>query len=484
MKKLAFSILLITSLFSDEGMVINFPSVKASELVKFVSQVAQVNFVYDENDLDFQTTLISGRPVLPSELLNATVAVLKKNSLRIHEDAGYIHIHKDPSKSPNLPYTSIGKDRFQLYKIQYSKGMEILTAIRQIAKNVTEDAALTKAVDSIHWLESSNSLIFTADSATADQVVHLIETLDRPQRQVFIEVLVLETDMKTGLDLGLEWSAVGKYKDQLGAGLGNFPARNGGSQLAKTLQTVSSRTGSDIPLSEGFNLGVIGDLILFKGKALVSLGSLLSALESDGQSSVVLHQKVLTQDNKQSKIFVGDNIPFAGSIVETVGNSQQTTSNIDYRDVGVSLNITPYLGKKDIITLELAEEITEALNSPMVNSKSVSGIQTTKTNMVTRVHVPDRHFLILSGMMRNAKSQITQGVPCLGAIPGLGAAFSKDTNRNDKRNIVVFVRPHIIDSLEDMQVITSSSRDEFLEKAPPRIQKSLEVDLPSINNAH
>jgi len=131
----------------------------------------------------------------------------------------------------------------------------------------------------------------------------------------------------------------------------------------------------------------------------------------DGDCSIVLNQKLITQDNKNSTIFVGDNIPFPGSVVQTVGQSQQTTSNIEYRDIGVSLSITPMLGDGDVITLDLDQEITEAINLPSLSATTttINGIRSTKTNMATHVHVPDKQFLVLSGMIA-IPSRITNRV--------------------------------------------------------------------------
>ncbi len=459
---------LFSALCADEGHTVNFPGVKGGELIKFVSAVAGVNFIYNESDLDFETSFVSGKPVPSEELLKATVRILHKYGLRVTVEDGYYHIQKDASltgRDLNHP-EGARREKFQLYKLQYSQGGELFTAIKQASPSEEDDPALHQAIRSMQFLASSNSYLFSSDVHTSERLKSLIETLDTPQRQVFIEVLVLETDLKTSLDLGLEWSAVGNYKDRFNFAGANTPPQSGPSQFGKTLRSMTEVSARDIPLGQGFNLGVIGDLILHKGKTFITLGSLLSALETDRKSTVVLHQKILTQDNKQSKIFVGDNIPFAGSIVETIGNAQQTTSNIEYRDVGVSLNITPFLGDKDVITLELTEEITEALRGRTINAKGVSGIQTTKTNMVTRVHVPDRHFLILSGMIRNSKETQKSAIPCLGGIPGLGAAFSKDNDDSSKRNIVIFVRPHIIKSIDEMEEITVDAQDELIYHDP------------------
>ena len=198
---------------------------------------------------------------------------------------------------------------------------------------------------------------------------------------------------------------------------------------------------------------------MHKGKSYLSLGSLVSALQVDGESTIVLNQKIITQDNKNSKIFVGDNLPFTGSVVSTVGQSQQTTANIEYRDIGVSLSITPMLGEGDIITLDLDEEISQALSDHQTAGSTVNGIRTTKTNMVTHVHVPDKHFLVLSGMIRNVNAHHKAGLPCLGGLPIVGNLFSKTRNHDEKRNVIIFVRPHIIRSFDDYKKVTQTQEE-------------------------
>jgi type III secretion protein C len=136
----------------------------------------------------------------------------------------------------------------------------------------------------------------------------------------------------------------------------------------------------------------------------------------------------------------------------------------------VNLSITPHLGEGDIITLDLTEEISEAIpaGEGTVSNSQVTGIQTTKTNMMTHVHVPDRHFLVLSGMMRNAKSRHKSGLPCLGAIPGLGdLLFNKTNNAGEKRSVIIFVRPHIIRSMDDYRRLTEEQSDTYRANSVP-----------------
>ena len=142
-------------------------------------------------------------------------------------------------------------------------------------------------------------------------------------------------------------------------------------------------------------------------------------------------------------------------------------SNIEYRDVGVSLSITPMLGEGDIITLDLDEEISQAMHDPHVSNDGVNGIRTTKTNMVTHVHVPDKHFLVLSGMIRNVNAHHKAGLPCLGGMPVVGALFSKTKNHDEKRNVIIFVRPHIVRTFDDYKKITVAQEELYKEQSRP-----------------
>jgi len=116
--------------------------------------------------------------------------------------------------------------------------------------------------------------------------------------------------------------------------------------------------------------------------------------------------------------------------------------------------------------LNLNEEITESVDHDlMTNNSQVNGIRTTKTNMSTHVHVPDKHFLVLSGMIRNTKANHKAGLPCLGGLPWIGAAFSKTRQNDEKRNVIIFVRPHIIHSFKDYQKLTQSQEEVFRSQA-------------------
>ncbi len=481
---------------SSSGHCIHFNDVPVIEFIRFVSRISKENFIYDSRDLNFNISLTTGKSVSSEIVVQALMQLLRVHGMSVGEESGYYVIHRNDESSPHgtlpahfqngldgllasndLKFGIKDSERYEffVYKLQYHEGPEIEESLKKVAADLRgqPDAPvkLINAIQSLQWVKATNSLLFSADPATLKKLSHLVSSLDIPLRQVFIEVLVIETDVKKNMEFGLQWAASGKYDNKLGFGMGNFAPGShlpgGFGSVMQGVNAANTPTGlGQIPLVPGFDLGVIGDIIMHKGKSFLSLGSLVSALQLDGSSTIVLNQKIITQDNKNSTIFVGDNIPFTGSVVQTVGQSQQTTANIEYRDIGVSLSITPRLGEGDVITLNIDEEITESLDhDPMNTNNQVNGIRTTKTNMSTHVHVPDKHFLVLSGMIRNAKAQHKAGLPCLGGLPWIGAAFSKTRRNDEKRNVIIFVRPHIIHSFQDYKRLTDGQVETFRNQA-------------------
>ena len=165
---------------------------------------------------------------------------------------------------------------------------------------------------------------------------------------------------------------------------------------------------------------------------------------------------------------MGSNIPYTGAIVTTSSNSTTTTSNIEYRDVGMSLTITPILGDGDVITMEIVQDISQVTNNASsTNTQVLTGITTSHAHMETRVCVPNNYFVALSGMLDDSKTHFKTGIPCLGGLPVIGAIFSENDRTAYKDNIIIFVRPQIINTYEDYKKITE--HQEWLYKDNARL---------------
>lgn len=363
---------------------------------------------------------------------------------------------------------------FLLYKLQFQNGEGIVNALQLVSQDLSsqdnekKNLPLIDAIKSVQYIGITNTLMATGQPKVLTKLRDLLESIDRPQKQVFIEILVLETTIDKELDFGLRWGSQGADNNKFSWGTGNFSINDDGDGFAKNFNQITGTrvpTGSDIPPLQGGYFGVIGDVVWSKGKSYGTLASMVNALKTDGDTTIVLSQKIICQDNQNAKIFSGDNIPFTGSLVTTSGLTQTTNANLEYRNVGVTVSITPIIGDNGIITLDIDHEISEEVNSggddsdSNVDTKSVNGIRTSRTTMTTRVNMPDKHFLVLSGTMRNQVVRSVSGIPCLGGLPLIGAAFSQTKKMTENRNVIMFVKPHIITSPEVYGQITENQED-------------------------
>jgi type III secretion protein C len=328
---------------------------------------------------------------------------------------------------------------------------------------------LVAAINSLQWINVTNSLIATGEQDVLSKLKDLVQSLDVPLKQVFIEVLIIETSLNNLQNFGVQWGSLGKYRDKVALGFGNFPGANpltgstGNMALSPPLRAVNATTfpnpntggGTGIPFVNGFDLGSIGDIVMHKGRSFISLGALVQALQTDADSTISLNPKLICQDTNNSTIFVGQNIPYTGSTLNVSGGiNTSVTSNIEYRDIGMNLSITPYLGNGDVVTLEISNDLSTQINASSNQNIPPNGILTTHTSLNTRVHVPDKHFLVLSGMITDSKTHFKSGIPCLGGLPVIGAAFSENDRADTKNNVIIFIRPQIIHSYNEYKEIT------------------------------
>lgn len=433
---------------------------------------------------DFMDHLISTDVSNPDlfDAINSLKWIPKTSSLlisgtpeSIHQVQGLLEKFDIPSGTATAPsIETFENTSFLVYKLQFHTGVDIQSALKQIAGNLARGAnpntILADAIDSLQWLQPTNSLIATGPQDILIKLKELIQNIDVPLRQVFIEVLVIQTSLSNVQNFGLQWGSQFKYFNKTMFQTGNFiPTTPNFSNTISPINATTTPNNSNFPLSNttGFDLGVIGDIIMHKGRSFLSLGSLLQAIQQDVDTNIIINQKIITQDNRQSTIFVGTNVPYTGSIVTNSQSNTTTTSNIEYRDVGVNLTITPVLGESDIITMDIVQDLSQVIqNASSTNSTQLTGITTSHAHMETRVSVPDDKFLVLSGMIEDSKLIQRTGIPCLGSLPVVGLLFSQNNRTNTKGpNIIIFVRPKIINSVEDYKKATEHQEWLFKDQA-------------------
>lgn len=361
--------------------------------------------------------------------------------------------------SPSHSRPTYKPSQFYIHRLQYRQGDAILSQIKQIAASLQQVKEHEDFIATIHtgeWLRDAKSLVFSGHSDNIDKVKYLIEELDLPRRQVYIETLIINTTVDDSLNYSVNWAAQFHGDNFSGA-----EAFNSGANLNKIL---SQGDGKHLANGAGFSLGVIGQKIVHKGLGLEfgSIGALLNALHENHISNILLSPKIVTEDNIPAQFFVGVNTPFkTQSFVSE--NGDIITSNFEFRDVGTYLQVTPHLHNSDIITMEVFQERSDLISAPATNAnaRNVIGPTSRKNSTKTTVHVPSGYFVIISGLIENDSRKIKKQVPCLGSIPFLGALFKDKTTSDSQRNLMIFIRPLIIDTDDEYQNLTQQQQKVF-----------------------
>lgn len=383
--------------------------------------------------------------------------------------------------APTLPGGAEKKSQFFIYKLKYRRGDSIEPVIRQIADTIQQNERgnedFISSLRSVQWLESPNSLVFSGTPDSLLKAAEIVKEIDTPLRQVFIEMLIMEATLDDTLEYGVSYgtrfgggNTSGAQTSYSGStpiigGLATTGLSNLGQAVGNQLPLVPN--GTNIANNAGFNLGVIGQKITHCGQEFGSIGALVHALHGRDKDQVVSTPKLLIEDNTPAEIFVGINTPFR---TQSIANDRGSTitSNFEYRDIGTRLKVTPFIGNSDIIALEIQEELSTVIAGLITNADSAStspGPTTRINRTTTRVHIPDGYFLIISGLMQNQERRARDQVPCLGGVPILGAFFSDKKNSDTRRNLMIFLRPLIVDTEEQAQRLTRRQQDIYLDNS-------------------
>jgi general secretion pathway protein D len=274
--------------------------------------------------------------------------------------------------------------------------------------------------------EATNSLIISADLQNYQSILEVLKQLDIPRKQVMIEAIIAEISTDNTQKLGVEWGIATNN----GAGVANKPTKNAG-----LLGVVGALANSDLSkalLTGGFS-------------ALISKGDIsvmLNAIKNDANTNILSAPQILTLDNKEAEMVVGENVPFiTGSYTQSAGSTTNPFTTVQRQDVGLILKVKPQINQGGMITLEISQE-----TSAVKDTTSTAGITTTKRSMKSNVSVADGNMLVLGGLMNNQMDDGLDSVPMLGDIPLLGWLFKTQKTTSTKRTLMVFIRPTIIDS--------------------------------------
>ena len=317
----------------------------------------------------------------------------------------------------------------------------------------------------------TNSLVVTAEPETYALIEDIIRKLDIRRSQVLVEGLIAEVTLDTARDLGVEWRVIDQPDGtQVFASAAGTTGAGGTGLLANPAALLST---------PGFLIGALRNTIRLDvgggEQQLLNIPVLLRAFQGNTNVEVLATPNLLTTDNEEAEIIVGEQRPFLTSVNRIPDAGVLSVSNtFDFRDTGITLRITPRISQGRTVRTELFLEITR-----FVSEAEVGAVTTTKRSTRTTVIVDDGQTIVLGGLIQDTSNDTETRVPFLSGVPLLGGLFRQTGVRSNKTNLLIFLTPHIISTRDDVERVTAHKTQQA--HRPGAIEEKLLEGQPQVN---
>ena len=320
---------------------------------------------------------------------------------------------------------------------------------------------------------ATNSLVITAPEPQYRQLRAVIDRLDARRAQVFVESLIAEVNADKAAEFGIQWQGVlGKNGDGSIGVLGtNFGT--GGSNI---ISLASGAAAGTVAPGSGLNLGVANRI-----NGIYVLGFLARFLQQTGDGNILSTPNLLTLDNEEAKIVIGQNVPFVtGSFTNTSsgGGAVNPFQTIERKDVGLTLRVKPQISENGTVKLTIFQEVS-SVQASSINSPN--GLITNKRSIESNVLVEDGAIVVLGGLLQDEYAGNQEKVPVLGDVPFFGNLFRSETRSRKKTNLMVFLRPVVV---RDAAAVDTLSLDRYeLMRSGQKEQQPVPSPVLQINSA-
>lgn len=316
--------------------------------------------------------------------------------------------------------------------------------------------------------KATNSLIIMASPEDYERLKSIIERLDIRRKQVYVEAAIVEMGTDKARELGVEF----RTTENVTAG---ETIVAGGTLLAPVGAGITSFAVNPLSVSGLVAAGIKGFL---PDGTTPNIGALVRLFQADSDINVLSTPNILTLDNQEAKIIVGQNVPFITGVSQTAGGNVQAT--IERKDVGIQLKITPHTTESDLIKLDIYQEISSLAGSVPVGTNQEVPI-TNKRSAETSVVVRDKETIVIAGLIKDDITVTERKVPLLGDIPILGYLFKYESRKKAKTNLMLFITPYIIRDAETLEEISRNKRknaEEFRKKYKFDLKDNFILDPP------
>ena len=381
--------------------------------------------------------------IIPDERTNSLVVVASGDDTRQVEEL-VAKLDVPPPK---------GKGRINVVYLKNADAEELATTLKEITAGgkkvaVPGKKAVELAGDVVITPDkATNSLVITASPQDFEVLKGVIERLDIRRLQVYVEGVITEVSMDRLHELGFEFRVTPEdlAKDTSVASTEAF----GGTVFGTALQDPFS--------VEGLVLGAADGTITFGGTTFLNVGALIRALEKDTDTNILSTPHLLTTDNEEAEIVVAENVPF--KVRTTATASGFPVEEIERKDVGLTLRITPQISEGDFVKLNIYQEISNVQPSGTV--EGATDLTTLKRSARTTVVVRDHQTVVIGGLISDDLSSSVSKVPWLGDMPLLGHFFRTTSQTSRKKNLLIIITPHVIRTSSDLEGFYKDKREEI-----------------------
>ena len=392
---------------------------------------SQVVMLQNANAVEVEA-LLSRLQQTPAGITLAGVAVVadeRSNSLILMQsvaiDAAIFEVIEDLDRP--VAQALVASQQVKVLYLKYADAQKLAPMVEQVAQGglVAAQTSEPAAFISVQADSQLNALIIAAPVSLMFTLENLVDQLDVRRAQILVEAVIAEVSSKHAAELGMQWALAG----------------NGVSGITSfSDNSLVNLYANPLAVGSGITLG-IGTLMNGGGQGMAGI---LRALTSDADTNIVSTPSIVTLDNEEAEIVVGQNVPFVTGQYNNASDNSSSTAKpfqtIQRENVGVKLKILPKINHGDSISLSISQEVSSLSSQSISASDVVTNTRTIKTNVIAG----DQDLIVLGGLIDDQMVDTTEKIPFLGDLPVLGAAFRYRKSNLTKRNLVVFIRPTIV----------------------------------------
>ena len=338
----------------------------------------------------------------------------------------------------------------QVFRLNHADAVDvanILSALLTGNERTEEGAEAT----TIQADESLNAIVARADPGTINELREILAKLDVRRTQVLIEAAVVEVNLSDREDIGVEAAIADGQGDTV-------PLAS--TSLSGVVSELLNNLGAENADGGEVNIDVLAGLASVSSPTLaaarinpdgISFGGIITALATSSDANLLSTPSIMALDNQEAVIVVGQQVPFrTGSFTTTGDGSSNPFTTVQREDVGLTLKVTPHVHEGTSVRMEVDQEITNIVETP-IGDAGFADVVTSKRQITTTILAEDQQIIVLGGLIQDNVTQTRRKVPLLGDIPGLGFFFRSTGDSRTKTNLLVFLRPTVIKTVQDVE---------------------------------